>query len=451
MRARSAFTIVAAFAVAACSNDPALSLPDARSLIDAPALVDARPLGCASPTGAGTHEGSVNTAATWTAADSPHDITFDINVYAPLTIEACAVVRIGAGVTVTVVAGSSLTAIGASGRPVTFERLDAGSAWATIRSQDGDISLTHVIVNGGGAPLNTLPAYTAAIRLQSDTGGSLHVDDVEIADSESQGVYINGTIGFDETSQDLRVHGSVGFPVHVYARVIGTIPSGEYTGNGRDEIGIAGSGGAVLDNQTMHDRGVPYHVGSGQDGGRMDVSAQSGVAVLTIEPGVTVRFPPGGTLNIEEFSSTDPATGALVAIGTADKPITFTSDQTPGAAGDWLGIGLGGFVDPATTLDNVIVAFAGGPGTGSNSCPYPLRTGQNDAAIRIFGTAGPLTQFITNTQIVKSLRDGIDRGWRDDVFTDFLDTNSFDVGVGGCKESVPRTFNGVCPESPACP
>src|SRR5207344_2686943 len=101
-----------------------------------------------------------------------------------------------------------------------------------------------------------------------------HVDDVEIAGSLSQGVYINGPVGFDATSQNLRVHDSAGYPVHVYARVLGSVPSGTYTGNGRDAIAIAGSGGPVLDAQTMHARGVPYHVGSGSDGGRMDVNSQ---------------------------------------------------------------------------------------------------------------------------------------------------------------------------------
>jgi hypothetical protein len=276
------------------------------------------------------------------------------------------------------------------------------------------------------------------------------VDDVEIADSASQGVYVDGIVGFDETSQGLRVHGSVGFPVHVFPRIIGTIPDGDYTGNGRDEIGIAGSGGAVVADQTMRDRGVPYHVGSGQDGGRMDVNAPSGVAVLTIEPGVTIRFPPGGTLMIDPTTGVNPASGALVAIGTAEKPIRFTSDQPAAAAGDWLGVGFGDKVDAQTTLQHVIVEFAGGATvTGSNSCPYPGRIGQNDAAIRIFGTAGPTSQFITETQIVESLRDGIDRGWRDDVEPDFLPTNSFDVL--GCKQTVPRTSAGVCPATPACP
>ena len=443
-------------ALAACSNDN--TLPDARPQIDAPPLPDARELidapplpSCTAPTGAGTvHGGSVSADETWTEAASPHILMYDTSVYATLTLEPCAVVRLPAGKTITINPGGAIIGAGAVGQPVTFEPLVAGAPWATIRAVGGDLSLTHAVLRGGGDPLNTLPAYAGAIYMQRNGAtGSLHVDDVEIADSMSQGVYITGTVGFDATSRNLRVHGSVGYPVHVFANAIGTIPTGDYTGNGRDELAIAGAGGPVSDSQTMHDRGVPYHVGSGQDGGRMDVNAQTGVAVLTVEPGVTIRFPPGGTINIDAASGTTAARGALIAIGTADKRIVFTSDQPSQAPGDWLGIGFGHAVDPATELAHVRVEYAGGPGTGSNSCPYPDRIGQNDAAIRIFGTTGPLTQFITETEIVASARDGIDRGWRDDVQPDFLATNHFDVA--GCKQSMPRTFDGVCPATPPCP
>ena len=414
-----------------------------------PAVV---PSNCVAPTGAGTNRGSVTTAQTWTEAGSPHIVPFDIGISAPVTIEPCAVVRIVKGATITVGPGGSLIAAGALGRPVSFEAKVAGQAWSSIRNLGGELSLTHAILSGGGDPLSTNAAYAGVIHMQSPSlTGSLHLDDVEIAGSLSQGVYINGPVGFDATSQNLRIHGALGFPVHVYARVLGSIPSGNYTGNGRDEIGIAGSGGPVIDAQTMHDRGVPYHVGSGADGGRMDINAQpvGQVAVLTIEPGVTLRFPPGGRLYVEPSSGTSPARGALIAVGTPDKKIVFTSDQPKPRAGDWLGIGFGGTVDPQSTLQHVRVEFAGGASiSGSNSCPYPGRVGQNDAAISIFGP--PSTQFITQTEILASLRDGIDRGWRADLQPDFLATNTF-TAVAACKQTTPRTFNGVCPANPLCP
>lgn len=441
--------VLALFAIGGC-HAAAPILSDAPGLPDAPTLSDAPFFGCAPPTGTGTTHGSVMTAQTWTAADSPHDLPFDTGIYAALTIEPCAVIRIGGNKTITINPGGSIIAQGLSARRITFERLDPSTAWASIRALGGDLSLVHADVNGGGAPQATVPVYAGAIQMQrTGTTGTLHVDDVAIEDSASQGVYIDGNTGFDATSQDLRVHGAASFPIHAYANVIGSVPSGTYTGNARDEIAIAGAGGAVTSDQTLHARGVPYHVGTGADGGRLDVNAASGTATLTIEPGVTIRFPAGGTLNVDPAVGIAPARGALIAIGTASQPIVFTSDATTPAAGDWLGLGFGELVAPASALQHVRVEYAGGAGTGSNSCPYPGRVGQNDAAIRIFGTAGPATQFVTDTEIVASARDGIDRGWRDDVATDFLATNTF--GVAGCKESVPRSLNGVCPSNPVCP
>ncbi len=412
---------------------------------------------CTPPVGAGTTHGSVSSPETWTEAGSPHFLPFDTSIYASVTIEPCAVVRIARKATVTVNPGGSLVAQGQLARPVTFEPTVAGQAWSSIRNLGGTLSLSHAVLSGGGDPLNTNIALAGALHMQSPlaTAGILHVDDVEIIGSLSQGVYVNGPIGFDASSRNLRVHGSASFPVHVYARVIGSVPTGVYTGNARDAIAISGTGGAVVDAQTMRARGVPYHVGStGQDGGRMDVDSQVAgqVAVLTIEPGVTIQFPPGGVFNVGPTSGTAAARGALIAIGGTDPAdkIVFTSDQGAAAkAGDWLGMAFGGAVDTRSVMQNVRVEFAGRTSTtGSNSCPYPLTNGINDAAIRVFGP--PLTQFITGTEIRSSQHNGIDRGWRADLQPDFLAGNTF-TAVAGCKQTVPRTAPGVCPPTPPCP
>jgi hypothetical protein len=199
----------------------------------------------------------------------------------------------------------------------------------------------------------------------------------------------------------------------------------------------------------MHARGVPYHVGgTGQDGGRMDVDSQAAgqVAVLTIEPGVTIQFPPGGVFNVGPGSGTAPSRGALIAIGGTDPVdrIVFTSDKSAASqAGDWLGIVFGGAVDTRSVMQNVRVEFAGGTSTtGSNSCPYPGSNGINDAAIRIFGP--PLTQFITGTEILSSLHHGIDRGWRADLQPDYLAGNTITT-VAASKQTVPPTSAGVSP------
>jgi hypothetical protein len=445
---------VVVLAVGCTDDDPVTPLPDAPPADAEPdAPIDAPPT-CAPVIGTGVvHSSNLMAAETWTEAASPHIIMFDTTVSATITIEACATVRIAGGKTVTFNAGGKFIATGAVGQPVTFEPLTAGTPWGSLRALTGEISLTHAIVRGGGDPLGNPINLAAALifaRSPIATTGAFHLDDVEVVDSASQGIYVAGAFGFDATSQNVRVHGSAGAPVQVYARVIGSIPTGTYTGNGLDRILISGSGGQVIDNQTMHERGIPYRVGTAVNE-QLDVVATAGVAVLTIEPGVTVEFQPGGRFRIDTQGSINPARAALHAVGTVAQPIVLTSIAPVGAAGDWLGLSFGGAVDVQSVVDHVQVKFAGGASTsGSDSCPYPGRIGSNDAAIRIFGSAPPPGQFITNTQIISSARDGIDRGWRSNSQPDFLPTNTF-TGVAGCTQTLPKMSDGACPTTPPCP
>ena len=64
--------------------------------------------------------------------------------------------------------------------------------------------------------------------------------------------------------------------------------------------------------------------------------------------------------NTKPINGLSAARGALVAIGTADQPIVFTSDRgAASAAGDWLGLGFSSLVDAQSVLQHVRVEFAG--------------------------------------------------------------------------------------------
>ena len=177
----------------------------------------------------------------------------------------------------------------------------------------------------------------------------------------------------------------------------------------------------------------------------------SGLTVLTRPEsrGVTLRFKKGGDLEIEHFDSAAPATGALVAVGTVDKPIVFTSAEPAPAAGDWLGLWFGSIPDPNSRMDQTLVEYAGGASSSGagGSCLYPGMP-INDAGIRV--TEEPATVFITNTTIKDSAAHGIDRGFRSDTKPDFLPSNSF-VNVARCQETYPRDLSGSCPATVPCP
>ncbi len=405
--------------LAACTAPPPHELPDAAA--------------CVVPMGAGTMHGSAITAAeTWTADASPHVIPNDIAVRAVVTVEPCAVVQLASGVVVTVAPAGAIDATSAT----------IDEPGATLRVIGGQLSLVDTVVKRGGGE--------AAIVLRG-TDSVLHAERLEVADAVTTGIFVDGAPGFDDTSTDVRIHGAGGFPIHTWGRRVGQVPAGDYTGNHVDAIQITGGGvtDAITTSQTLHDRGVPYHVGIG-DGvtGRLDVS---GGATLTIEPGVVMAFEHGGALEIDPTLGTNPANGTLIAVGTAAKPIVFTSTADAPAAGDWRGVWLGQMVQPATRIDHVRVEYAGGTSVSqSSSCPYTSQSGPNDAGIRIMGSALPPDAFVTNSEIFASAGHGIDRGWRSDVKTTFLSTNTF-TNIARCKETFPRDASGGCPASPPCP
>jgi len=409
---------------------------------------------CSPPSGAGTNHGSVNGPETWTAAGNPHFVNFDISIYAQLTLQPCAVVRIAPGRTITINPAGALIAAGQPGFPVTIEAKVPGMPWATIRNMGGGLWLNHAIVISGGASLGGPLVVNAALRMASPppaNTGMLHVDDVMVAASSSQGIYIENNVGFDPSSQNLRIVGSASFPLNIPARVVGSVPSGDYTKNRRWAIAIAG--GQIFDAQTLHNRGLAYHIGTGAPGANLDVRsgvANGGVATLTIEPGVRILFPPAGSLTIDATIGNSAAQGALIAIGTPEQPIVLTSDRGPASApGDWIGVVLGNAIDQQSVMRYVQVFYAGGPRTGgSNSCPNPTSPGNNDAAIGINGP--PQKQFIFDTEIFYSARHGIDRGWRADDQPDFLRSNNF-KDIAGCLQTTPRDFSGGCPVNVPCP
>lgn len=79
-------------------------------------------------------------------------------------------------------------------------------------------------------------------------------------------------------------------------------------------------------------------------------------ATLTIAPGTTIEVEPGGFLNVGVYGDAS----ALVAKGTEEAPIVFTSAATSPAAGDWECIRVE-HGSAATELSYVSIDYAGSP------------------------------------------------------------------------------------------
>lgn len=444
----------------AVSSSDAGSAPDSGQAPDLGSEPDVKSK-CVAPTGEGTVHAKQDLASddeVWTAAASPHVVEFPPTVRQgqKLTIEPCAVVRFNAKVGMSV--AGELVAEGKADEPIVFERAEA-DPWEAIRVVDtANARLSYVTLDGGGYLNNNRADTTAALYVDGDPRSPngvlplVHVDHVSVKGSQTLGVLLTENAAFTNDSHDLTIAGSGSAPIRVWERAVGSVPSGVYTGNQDDQI-LLDQGGygnyEVVGEVTVHDRGLPYHVLGSLRVGSTGDDRKPGT--LTVEPGVSLHFAPQSTLMVEAYTSDEAATGTLRAIGTADKPIVFTSDATTPAPGDWVGITFKGTASPNNRIEHATIAYAGGDsGISSYDCfVTPDERGfSNHAAVVFFGHQ-PASAFIANSRIENSSQDGIVRGWTGEP-VDFVATNEF-VGISRCWQTFPKPTGATCPSSPPCP
>lgn len=162
-----------------------------------------------------------------------------------------------------------------------------------------------------------------------------------------------------------------------------------------------------------------------------DIVVKAG-AKLTIEPRIKVEVPKGKLFEVEHCTSNGVATGALRALGTAERPIVFTSAEGQPAPGGWGGLWFGG-ADCLCSL-----------ATCSNISRF-------NGAVLITGRPESLTPFITNTTFRDIAGHAIVEGWSadDDTSIDFQPINTFE-GVSDCVQTHPCEEQ-ECPRPrPAC-
>jgi hypothetical protein len=418
---------------------------------------------CSAPTkGPTLHKGEIAGDEVWRADDGPHLVDYNVVVRAgkKLTIEPCAEVQLakGAGILVafpgTPTTGT-LVAEGTEKRPIRFKGKD-GARWTSIMVQGGGTArFAHTTFEGGGGG-DFQDGATLMIVGDGVDGADpmLFVDHVTVTKSLGVGAWLQRAAAFVPGSRDLTIRESGSddhpYPLELGEHALDALPTGSYTGNKKDEILLEPQGGqtggsGLLADGTMHDRGVPYHVGRSKGssliiGGRTDGK----LVTLTIEPGVVMRFEEKAAFKVQHFSNDRPSTAAVKAVGTADKPIVFTSATATPAPGDWQGLWFGGVPDPSNVLDHVRIEGAG------SDCGCILSTcsqiTQHEGAIIL--TAQPPKAFITNTKFVNIAGNGISQGYLG-TFVDFRPTNQFE-SVAGCAQTRPGATPSCPSPRPAC-
>lgn len=478
MRQARAMAFLFALCSIACKSEPdaVRSEDDAGSSATEDAALPT--VACPEARGPGTmHEGVIDSDETWTATDSPHIVTFGVEIDgATLTIEPCAVVRVQEGHTISIggtagTAGAMLVAHGeivprSSGdvrRPVTFLPDTDGTFWGALYvSETGRLDLEVVDISGGGSHA-TAPNLGGSIVASGGGGPKLvphvRVVDVRVEDSEGFGVNLQNFAAFDEGSRDLVITGSgqtpspnnyvTDYPLLIAPPALHTIPPGTYTGNAIDAIRVLKAADVQMD-ETFPNRGVPYSMLTDFAMKPGDTMADGGIVTLGIEAGVRIEFSrdPASTwfLGLGVSNGMLPENiwpVRLVARGTADAPIVLTSGETTPAAGDWGGIAWAGGPPTGNRVEHVRIEYAGG---ASGTQGFGCGPSDNSAAL-ILTNWRPDEDFIDNLTISDSAGGGIVSGWTsDENGPDLKAGNTFTNIANGCD--VSRWMN---ESAPACP
>jgi hypothetical protein len=318
----------------------------------------------------------------------------------------------------------------------------AGTApWSAVTVfYPATIDLAYTALDDGGD--NTFRSDSVITALGDNAAPvkpMVKVDHVLVHRAKGAGVDLEGFAGFIDGSTDFEISSSGSAPhpqpVVINIPAVGSLPSGSYTGNNRDEILVLTR--QITDADTFHDRGVPYLLNNTL---KVTPLTTDKTARLTLEAGVTLRFPKDAALTIGGGATgSPPYPGELIAAGTADKPVVLTA-ATGTVAGSWVGITFAVAEQGASDVAHTRIEYAGGPCL----CVGFACTTRDDAAV-IFYVYRPGRAFIHDSTIFASANHGILSGWSSDLSgPDFKATNTFDQ-VPGCAQVQWKSVTGGCP------
>ncbi len=409
------------------------------------------------------HQGTISASETWASGIHLLSGTVTVGSGATLTLSGCSVLRLAPDASLVVSsAAGGLVAPGTLDAPIRLERADPGSPWGSlVVVAPATGTLSHVVLEGGGGSDTNLTqaefaGASLAARGTADTlPVVLSLENVGVLDSTGIGVFMLNA-RFAEGSEGLVISGAGWFPLYTGANALSALPEGSYTGNEVDEILLQTIGPAgyqtthpLAADVTIHDRGVPYRVGTATANIVVgDGTAEGPPALLTIAAGVTLKFAPAGQLRVTGRYNNGSylAQGALRVEGTSAAPVRFTSAAATPQAGDWAGIYFHHVVDPRTSITSAQVEYAGGESNTSGVCKASPGASNYDAdcSLILFLEEGQTpAPFVTQTRFAHGLGCGVYRGWRG-TEVDFTATNEF-VNLQGCRQS------GVVPEMGTCP
>ena len=319
--------------------------------------------------------GTISQSTTWTLAGSPYVVTGWVYVRgasAPvLTIEPGVEVRFngGQGMSIGYEQPGGLVAVGTPEKPIRFTSNAATVAprhWrglffdplATAGSRIENAVIEGAGSNGeaGTTVSGSAPTFQS-VTVRTNGAAAIRVNGgaPTIAGCILQGSRDWDAVGLDAhggtvTLRDTTITGNAGAAIALWAGAalegltgltVKENPGGNVVRYRSTEIPTS---------QTWKSFGLPYVLMDGWVHVR-----GAGSPVLTIEPGVEVRLAGGHGLSIGDGSTP----GGLVAVGTAEQPIRFTSHAASVTTGHWGRVGFSAATVAGSRIENAVVEGGG--------------------------------------------------------------------------------------------
>lgn len=292
---------------------------------------------------------------------------------------------------------AALIAEGEPNRPILFTSASASPQagdWNGIYFYSNNSSnrsiIKHAVIAYAG---RTNGSYEGAIVANS----GFKLINSTIRDCMNYGVVFNEVSGFVECTNNT-IQDCEKDPIYLSAANAHTIGAGNILEAGQG-MGIHVKDGTLAKSVTWLKHTVPYVME-----GAIYVETTTGTASLTLSPGCDLRFMAGSSLSIDENAK-------LVAIGTVQDSIFFTSNAQTKSPADWDGIYFMHDVNATNELKYCRIDYAGH---------------YSDFNIGIYSS----NVSITHCAINNSLMNGIYVGYNEPAYTPIIQDNTYFGNLG---------------------
>ena len=221
-----------------------------------------------------------------------------------------------------------------------YVALSINQASPTIRNTLESNSNSYGVSIANGAPVIQNCQFNSNANYDLYYTGTVGGSVTGCTTNKGISLLANGNVSFSGTT----VNYNNTYPIKVYADSVGSVMSGVTLYN-LDTNSYLSVNGGTISHDAIWPAGIPYYIQSnitvqGTDG-------TDGRTILTIEPGALLLFYQYTSLKIGASSG---APGALIAQGTLEDPIWFTSSKATPAPGDWSSIYFYNTSDDSTSI-----------------------------------------------------------------------------------------------------